>query len=84
MNMKPSAPKDEGSTSIFPAFGDELLAINQVYPFTPEELIRKTIMREDKDGSIVRTEIVRILKGLNRHPEADQVFGRNQEWRKVC
>jgi hypothetical protein len=62
MNIQPSAPKDEGSISIFPAFEDEKPAANQVYPFTPEELIGKTIMREDKDGSIVRTEIVRMLK----------------------
>jgi hypothetical protein len=40
---------------IFPAFGDEPPATNQIYPFTPEEL-------EDKDGSIVQTEIVRMLK----------------------
>jgi hypothetical protein len=62
MTIQPSAPKDEGSMSIFPAFRDEPPATQKVYPVTPEELIGKTIMREDKDGSIVRTEVVWMLK----------------------
>jgi hypothetical protein len=30
--------------------------------FTPAKMIGKTIMHEDKDGNIVRSEIVRMLK----------------------
>jgi hypothetical protein len=52
-NLQPSAPKDEGSHSIFPTFGDDanVPSIEKVYPFTPEEIIGRTIMREDKDST---------------------------------
>jgi hypothetical protein len=62
--MKPPVVKDGGSKSIFPSFGEDKqeMFAKKVYPFTPAEMIGKTIMHKDKDGSIVRSEIVRMLK----------------------
>jgi hypothetical protein len=63
INLQPSAPKDEGSQPVFPLFGsDESAPVDEkVHPFMPEELIGKTVMREDAEGNIVRSEIVLVL-----------------------
>jgi hypothetical protein len=62
--MKPPVVKDGGSKSISPSFGEDEqeMFTKNVYPFTPEEMISRTIMHKDKDGSIVQSEIVRMLK----------------------
>jgi hypothetical protein len=54
MNLKHTAKQDEGSTLIFPTFGQGYIVpfIEKVYPLMPSKLIGKTIMREEKDGNI--------------------------------
>jgi hypothetical protein len=60
----PTDDKGKGSPQVFSPFGEDKddYENSKVYPFTPEELIGKTIMREDKNGDILRSEIVRMLK----------------------
>jgi Reverse transcriptase (RNA-dependent DNA polymerase) len=60
-----SGDKDTGSNTIFSPYGTEerVDADEKVYPFTPEDLLGKTFMREDPtNGDIIRSEIVRMLK----------------------